>query len=162
MNTSYSQDYKRIEWDILGAASLMPTSNDLGNTLGFYSELRLNLNNKLSLGLNYKWQFFGEMFNDPIRGFGVTNASAITADYYFFNKRNRRAFVGLGVGFYDNAATTQAGDPIGGTGPGLIPRIGYDLRFLRIMASFNHTFEDDFPNYLELSLGFTIGGKFKS
>jgi len=161
ITTSYSQDYKKFEWDVLGISLLMPAYNDIGNAIGFYSEARFNVNDKISVGVNYNWQFFDELFDEPIRGLGITTSYSLAGEYYVFNNYNKRAFAGFAIGSFNNAATTESGENLGGTGLGIIPRIGYEFEFLRLMAKYNHTFKKDFPNYFSIGLGLTVGGRKK-
>ena len=160
VNNSFSQNYKQLEWDVLGVSSLISTSNNIGNAVGFYTEARFNFNNRISVGLNYKWQFFGELFDEPIRSAGITNSYGIAGDYYVFNDVNKRTFAGFAIGIFDNTATTESGIDIGGSGIGFIPRIGYELNFLRFTAKYNYTVKKDFPNYFEIGLGLNIGGRY--
>ncbi len=161
INDSIAQDYKKLEWDVIGMSYLIPTSNNIGRAAGINTEVRFNLNNRTSVGLNYKWQFFGDLFDEPVRSAGITNTSSITFDYYLFNKINERVFGGLAVGLFNNQAITESGEDVGGTGIGFIPRIGYEMQFLRFTANYNYTVKTDFPNYFELGLGLNIGGRYK-
>jgi len=161
ITTALAQNYKSIEWDVLGINYLIPVTNTTGTAVGFYTEARYNANNKLSIGLKYNWQFFNDIFDEPLRGMGITKSVGLTGDYYLSNNLNNRAFVGLGIGSFNNAATTEIGTDVGGNGLGITPRIGYELDFLRLTIEYNQTLKDDFPDYFALGLGLTIGGRHK-
>jgi len=161
ISTTSSQDYKKFEWDILGVSYLLSTSNNIGSAFGLYTEPRFNLNNKISIGLNYNWQFFDPLFDEPIRSLGITTSYALAVDYYVFNDFNKRAFAGIAIGSFNNAATTESGIDVGGSGFGLTPRIGYELDFLRFNIKYNLTLKNDFPNYFAIGLGLNIGGRHK-
>lgn len=157
-----SQNYRVFEWDVIGISSLNPINDTVGNAIGLHTEARLNLNDKISLGLKLGWQFFDGIHEEPLRGMGITNALALTSDYYILNNNNRRAFVGLAIGSFNNSATTEMGDEVGGSGLGIVPRIGCELGFfLRVTGEYNYTLEDDFPNYFALGLALNIGGRRK-
>jgi len=156
-----SQDYKSNEWDVLGVSRLIPTTNGIGSAVGLYTEVRFNVRPKVSLGLKYEWQFFDELFNEALRGAGITTSFSLTGDYYLFNKLNQRAFVGLGTGTYDNQGITESGEEVGGTGIGLSPRFGFEYNFLRFTVDYNQVFVTDFPNYFSLGVALNIGGRHK-
>lgn len=159
---AFSQNYKLIEWEIAGVSLIAPSNENNGTTLGFHTEVRFNLNDKLSLGLKAENHFFNaDMFGEPIRGFGISRAQALTFDYYFHNNINKRAFAGIALGSYDNSAKTESGVEVGGRGFGITPRVGYEFSIFRLTGEYNFTFRDDFPNYLGLRLGINIGGRFK-
>ncbi len=161
VSNTFAQSYKPFEWQVFGFSFLNPENNDLGNTLTFDTELRFHINDKFSLGVKHEWQFFTPLFDEPVRGLGVTTAYSLTGEYYFSNNRNKRAFVGLGIGMFNNEATTESGVDVGGTELGFTPRIGYRFGLLRFNAAYNHTFAEDFPNYLTLGVGVTLGGRMR-
>jgi len=160
VTTSYSQDYKSFEWELVGISSLHSKTNN-GSAGGLHTEARLNLNNSLSFGLKYSWIFLDNSFVEEIRESGINSAFAITGDYHFYNKASHRAYAGLELGAFNNVHTTILGEPIGGTGLGLSPRIGYEFYFLRVTVSYNYTLKEDFPDYFALGLGLNIGGGYR-
>lgn len=155
-----SQSYQRIEWDVLSISRLMPSSNNTSSAIGISTEARFNMNNRLSIGLNYNWQFFDQLFDEPVRGLGVANSVGLTGDYYFKNKLNNRAFVGVAIGSFNNEATTELGVDVGSKGLGIAPRMGYEMNFIRLTVEYNQTFKEDFPNYFALGFGLNIGGRY--
>lgn len=157
---TFAQSYKPIEWEIFGISTLIPTS-DHGDAMGFNTELRYHINDRFALGLKYQWDFFPMLFNEPVRGLGVDGGSSLTAEYYVWNKRNKRAFIGLGLGAFNNEGTTESGREVGGTGLGIIPRFGYKISIIRITAAYNYTLEEDYPDYFSFGLGLSFGGRFK-
>ncbi len=136
-------------------------TDQAGDGIGLFSEVRVNLNDKIAVGLKQEWQFFGEYFDEPIRSQGIGTSFALTADYYLLNNANNRGFVGVAVGNFNNSETTQAGKEIGGSGIGFVPRIGYKYAFLRVTADYNYTFKDDFPNFVTIGLALNLGGRSK-
>jgi len=107
-------------------------------------------------------QNYRALDDEPLRDMGITSSFALTGDYYVMNNINRRAFAGIAIGSFNNSATTEMGDEVGGSGFGIVPRIGYELGyFLRLTAEYNHTFEDDFPNYFAIGAALNIGGRRK-
>ena len=162
LSFGFSQDYKMIEWDVLGASVLFPVSMYNSETIGFTTEARFNINNKLSVGVNYNWQFFARNYGEVLRGLGVSNSYGLTGDYYLKNNLNKRAFVGLVIGIFDNEARTGSGIEVGGKGLAITPRVGYEFYFLRFTAEYNHTFHESSPSYFALGASINIGGRHKS
>lgn len=164
ITTVFSQNYRLIEWDILGVSQLWHTEAGIGNAIAFNSELRGNIYNRLSVGLKYEWQFTDIYARGvPVRGLGTNSLYALTIDYYVFNSVNKRAFAGLAIGNFNNEATTYAGDTIGGKKIGLVPRIGYEPDYyFRITAEYNFTAGDDFPDYFVIGIALNIGGRYKA
>lgn len=167
---AFSQKYQLVEWDIYGVHSLYPISNttdgipvksDFDGTMAVSTELRFNVTNRMSLGFKLQGQFFNEIFEEAYSGLGLTSSYGFTGDYYLKNSVNKRAFVGLGIASFDNEGTSVSGDLIGGTGLGLTPRIGYKYKLLRFTAEYNHTLEEDFPNYFAFGLSINVGGRYK-
>jgi len=161
LTEAFSQNYKQIEWDVIGISSLLPTDNDIGNAIGLTTEARYNLNDQISFGLIHKWSFFDNLFDEPVIGLGITASYGITADYHLHNNVNKRVFVGLELGIFDNKGTTELGSDVGGAGIGTTLRVGYEISFLRLTAKYNLTFAEDLPNYFDLGLGVNIGGRHK-
>ena len=86
----------------------------------------------------------------------------MTGNYYLSNNANKRAFTGLAIGSFSGASTTVAGTEIdGGSGLGIVPRIGYELGLLRLTAEYNLAFEESVSNYFGIRLGFNVGGRYK-
>jgi len=161
-NTVFSQNYRAFEWDVLGISRLITTDKLSTNSVGFHTEARCNLNDKLSVGLRFANQFFDNIHDEPIRGFGVTTSVALTGDYYVVNNVNNRGFAGLAFGMFNNTAKTETGIDVGGSSFGIIPRIGYELDFfLRLTAAYNLTFDEGFPDYFSLGIALNFGGRYK-
>ncbi len=152
-----------LEWEIVGVSFIAPTDEKNINTLGFHSELRLNLSDKFSLGFKTENHIFNpyKMFGEPIRSFGITTSLSVTSDYYFHNNINKRGYFGVTVGSFDNMATTESGIDVGGRGFGITPRVGYEFSIFRLTGEYNFVFLEDFPNYFGLRLGINIGGRYK-
>lgn len=161
ITSAISQNYKSIEWDVLGVKHIIPTEKNIGNATGLFTEVRINLNDEFSVGLKSEWHFFGDYFEEPLRGAGISTSLAITADHYVFNKLNSRAFLGATFGTFNNSGITESGINVGSLGIGITPRFGYEFEFLRIAGEYNHTFKQDFPNFVAIGLGLNIGGRFK-
>lgn len=162
MSSAFSQNYRAVEWEVLGGARLITTDGTTGNAIALNTEARFNVNNKISVGMRFGWQFFDNIHDELIRGLGVAKSFSFTGDYYVSNKLNKRAFVGLGLGSFNNEAITESGKPVGGSGFGVVPRVGYELgSFLRLTAAYNHAFEESYPNYFSIGLGLNIGGGYK-
>lgn len=157
--TAATQNYKALEWDVLGAKYLI--THQEGDAIGLFSALRVNLNDRIAVGLKQEWQFFGDYFSEPIRGQGIGSSIALTADYYVLNNSNSRGFVGVAVGHFNNSETTQLGEDVGGSGWGFVPRIGYKYAFLRVIAEYNYTFKQGFPNFAAIGLAVHLGGRSK-
>ncbi len=157
--TLMSQTYKPFEWEILRATWLIPVSNDQDGARGFTSEVRYNINDKFAIGTNYNLQFFGDLFDELLRGLNVTTSYGISADYHLYNKRSSRLYAGMGVGLYDNRGTTESGREVGDQAFGIMPRVAYKMGYVKLTADYHHTFDASFPNYFSLGVGFSIGGE---
>ncbi len=158
--TLSSQNYNRLEMEIVGIDYLVPNADNLDNAIGVHSEFRVNLNDRFSVGLSSSFQFFGELFDESVRSLGITSSLALNPDVYIFNRQDQRLFAGLGLGVFDNTETSESGMELGGNGLGIIPRIGYEWQFIRLTAGYNYSFKQDFPNYFSLGMGLNFGGRY--
>ena len=162
INVASSQNYQVIEWDLVGVSHLIPTDDTSGSGVRFHTEIRGNINDIMSIGLRYDWMFLGDESDELIRGLDVKKSYALTADYYFLNSANRRAFAGLAIGSFNSVATTESGIGIGGNGFRLGPRVGYELDIhLRLTGEYNISFEERVPSYFSIGLALNLGGRFK-
>jgi len=96
---------------------------------------------------------------------GVSTSVAVFGDFYFNNKRSKRAFIGLGAGTFAGGSTkVDVGGAIieegGGFALGVVPRVGYEIRFIRLTFEYNFALPKKVPNYAALKLGFNFGGRY--
>lgn len=158
-----AQDYGPLEWDIARFGVVVPSGDDLGGGIALGSELRFNLNNRLSTGLRVEFAFYGEGDNSNA-DISAAGSYALMADYYLSETSNFRPFVGVGVGLFTGAEITtkvNGQDEVtgGDSNFGIVPRIGYELGILRLSAEYNKIFADDATDYLGVHLALTIGGR---
>jgi len=164
--SAQADNYGPIEWDIIGFSYVLPSGDNVSGGIGIYSEPRFNLKDNISIGLRYDLAIFGSA--DEFGGDIGTSASyALMGDYYFGTNSNKRAFAGLGIGRFGGASITVVNpdgtesEADGGNSIGLIPRVGYELGFLRFALEYNYAFDGEVPNYLGLKVGFNVGGRYK-
>ncbi len=159
-----AQDYGPIEWDVLRLGYVIPSGDGVGAGIAIGSEVRYNISNTLSAGLRAEFALFG---SGDLEGadIGAVGSYSLIGDYYFQTESNKRAFAGFGIGTFGGASVTVddgMGGEIEASGDGsigIIPRLGYELGFLRITGEYNLLFAEGSSNYIGIQLGFTIGGR---
>lgn len=158
-----SQSYKPFEWDIIRLGVVFPTGDGTSTGGSIGTEPRYNINDNFSASLRLEAAIFGS--EDDAFDLGTSGSWTLFGDYYFQNNKNKRAFAGLGIGFFSGADLTVETNgntstvAEGGNGVGLVPRVGYELGFLRISAEYDLAFSSDISNYIGVNLGFTILGR---
>jgi len=163
-NAASGQSYGPFEWDVLGFSFVMPSGEKVSTGLGFYTEPRYNISDDLSLSLRFDLAVFGSDLEEGA-DVGASTSMAVFGDYYFSNNKNKRGFAGLGAGTFgggslevDSGGSTTSEE--GGFGFGIVPRVGYELGFIRLALEYNLAFAEKVPNYLALKLGFNFGGRY--
>lgn len=159
-----SQDYGPVEWDIIRLGYVIPSGEGAGSGIALGTEVRYNVNNNISAGLRAEFALFG---SGDVEGadVGAAGSYSLIGDYYFQTESNKRAFAGFGIGSFGGVTVTTSdgmGGEIeaeGGGGLGVIPRLGYELGFLRVTGEYNLLFAEGASNYLGVHLAFTIGGR---
>lgn len=159
-----AQSYGSFEWDIIRLAYVIPTADGTNGGVAIGSEPRYNINDNISASIRGELAFFGA--EDELIDLGFSGSFTLFGDYNIQNNRNKRAFVGAGFGIFSGADVTltvngNESSSEGGSGVGIVPRIGYELGFLRISGEYNLIMTDDISNYFGINLGFTIGGRYK-
>jgi len=154
---SYAQDYTAFEWDIARLGYAIPCGEGVGSGISFGSEVRYNVNNRISAGLRYEVAIYGSD-SDSGADIGAAGSTALMGDYYFSETSSRRPFVGLGLGLFSGASATVNGTTVadGGSGFGVIPRVGYELGHLRVSGEYNLVFKEGITNYIGIHLGITL------
>lgn len=166
-SSSSSLDYRRVEWDIIRFGYVLPFTDGYAGGISMSTEPRVNINNKLSASLRYEIALFGSDIEDESASLGASGSVALFGDYYFKDSGSSRPFAGLGIGSFSGATVTITdvnGNDVeaeGGSGIGIIPRVGYETRFLRLSAEYNLPFKEGVASYLGINLGITINGKYK-
>jgi outer membrane protein W len=168
-----AQTFKAVEVDFpsLGYAS----SGDAGSGIQLPIEVRYNINDKMSAGLQFQWAF---MVNADLEAAGLsisaTGNSSVVFDYYL-SANAFRPFVGLGAGSYSyvytgvdtSSALTGGSIETGLRKIGIAPRIGFEFKHLRMMAEYNAVLgtadaalgsASYNPSYLAVKIALTIGG----
>lgn len=114
------------------------------------------------MGVGFIWVWFNGVNVDV----GSSSSVAVLGDYYFNTESNNRPFAGFGIGAFssgditiDTGSGTSTAE--GGSGLGLIGRVGYELGFLRISGEYNLLTSDGSSNYLGIQLGLTLFGRRK-
>jgi len=95
-----AQDYKPVEVDLgLRISSLAGTN--AGGGFGLFLEPRYNINNKITVGLKLGIDALVHNISETGEEVNATILPSyiLTGDYMLKNKKNRRFFVGLGLGF---------------------------------------------------------------
>lgn len=163
-STVQAQDYGPIEWDIVRFGYVIPSGEGTGAGIALGSEVRYNVNNNISAGLRAEFALFGSGDDDSVE-VGTARSYSLIGDYYFQTESNKRAFAGFGIGSFGGVTATitdAAGNEteVDGDGSiGIIPRVGYELGFLRLTGEYNLLFSEGASNYLGIHLAFTIGGR---
>lgn len=168
--TTKAQDYGTFEWDIVRVGAIYPSDKAIFTRgVSVSTEPRFNISNNFSAGLRLAVDVYGSSPAENIVDVGVSTSLYVLGDYYFSNKGNKRAFVGLGIGKHAGLEVTveEDGEIIEentrdfGTYAGITPRIGYELGILRISGEYNFTLDKAVPDVLGIHLGLTIGGRKK-
>ena len=81
------------------------------------------------------------------------------------NKKNRRFFAGLGLGFSGpNSSDFISNDPDDvetveiGSSFGVVPRVGIKLGLFKATLDYSIYTKENTPNFVGLNLGFSFGG----
>jgi len=161
-----AQDYKPVEVDLgLRVSSL--TGNRGGTGAGFFLEPRYNINNKITVGLKWGVDFLAESISETGEEVdGILLPSYIfTGDYMLHNKKNRRFFVGLGLGFsgqstgeLKNIGTDNIETIAIGSSFGIVPRVGIKLGLFKVALDYSIYTKENIQNFAGLNLGFSFGG----
>lgn len=160
-----AQDYGPIEWDVVRFGYVIPSGDGATGGISLGSEVRYNVNNNISAGLRAEFALFGSELEGDGVDVGAVGSYALIGDYYFQTESNTRAFAGFGIGTFGGASVTVTDasgmeTEISGDGSiGVIPRVGYELGFLRVTGEYNLLFAENSSNYLGIHLAFTIGGR---
>ena len=161
-----AQDYKRIEVDLGLRASALTGNNGSGGA-GLFIEPRYNINNKVTVGL--KWGLDALIKNVDETGEEIDGtilpSYILTGDYMLKNKKNRRFFAGLGLGFSGpNSSDFISNDPDDvetveiGSSFGVVPRVGIKLGLFKATLDYSIYTKENTPNFVGLNLGFSFGG----
>ncbi len=159
-------NYVDWEWDIIKFGFVEPTGGGITSSGGMASwELRYNLRDDFSLGIEFTGAFFSDTF-DRDADVGVSGSFLVNGDYYFSKYSNTRGFIGLGFGRYEDGTIEfrdgNADDIIRGTNSlGIAPRAGFELGHGRLLAQFNMAFDEDTTDYFSISLALTLWGGYK-
>ena len=160
-----SQDYGKLEWDIVRIGVIFPADKaEISSGVAFSTEARYNISNNISAGLRLAFDAYGSGTGENISDIGLSNSIYLVGDYYFSSDSNKRAFAGIGLG-RNNGITVKTStggiseETKGDSYFGITPRVGYELGLLRISGEYNFSLDDNVPNIFGIHLGFTIGGK---
>lgn len=155
---SYAQDYTPFEWDIVRFGYAIPAGEGLSSGIAIGSEARYNVNNQISVGLRTEFALFGGGDSNSA-SIGAAGSYALMGDYYFSGTSSKRAFAGLGLGLFSGASASSGTTTAeGGSGFGVIPRVGYELGHLRVSAEYNLALKEGINNYIGIHLGLTLWG----
>ena len=160
--SAQSPNYVDFEWDIFKFGYVIPTSGDNDGGLTFGGEVRYNATDNFSIGLAFNGAVFGTDFGDNV-DLGVSGSSLMVGDYYLKTDSSTRPFVGLGLGLYSSGTLTirngNSEEVIdGSSGFGFAPRAGYEFGHVRLQGQYNLALDEAQPDYLELTLAFTLWG----
>ena len=161
--SAQADNYKAFEWDLIRFGYVIPSSDDVSAGLSISSEPRFNLRDDLSISLRWEIAIFASGDDDSF-DVGAAGSTVLFGDYYFNTEKRSRAFAGLGLGLFNGATiedSTTGTEIDPGSTFGVVPRIGYELGFLRTTVEYNLAFDDAVSNYIGINLGFTIGGGLK-
>ena len=164
--SAQAPNYVDWEWDILKAGFAEPTDGNINSGGGIVStELRYNLQDNFSLGIEFTGAFFSDTFSDDA-DVGVSGSFLVNGDYYFSKISATRGFLGAGLGrFEDGTIELRAGnveDTIRGTNSlGVGFRGGFELGHGRLLAQYNYTFKSETTDYFSISLALTLWGGYK-
>lgn len=168
-STALAQTFKPVEFDLpaLGYAK----SSDAGSGIVIPLEIRYNINDQISAGLQYQWAFLVNASASNVSVGAVQNFSLV-GDYYF-NTDDFRPFVGLGVGTYAygyfgiDTSITAPDVAVSVSKFGLSPRLGFEYKHFRMLAEYNMILgTSDIiignvnynPGYFDLKMALTILG----
>ena len=158
-----AESYTDFEWDILRMGYVIPSGvTGIGSGFSVGSAVRYNLKDNISVGLRFEGAIYG---SDDVLGsnvsLGLAASYALMGDYYFNTESSKRAFAGLGIGYFKGASVEVDGTTgTGGEGSsiGFIPRVGYEFGHLRLSAEYNLALDDAVPSYIGIQLGITLFG----
>ncbi len=163
---SFSQDYQLLEWDVIHFGYAIPGGDGVSGGILLGTEPRVNIGNTFSASIRWELALFGS--SDDFGGdIGASGSIALFGDYYISNNANKRFYAGLGIGNFGGASVTVTdpnGNEIendGGSSIGIVPRVGYELGFIRLGLEYNLAFDEAVPNYLGIRLGLNVGGRLK-
>jgi len=162
-----AQDYKRVEVD-LGLRASFFTGDKGGGGAGFFLEPRYNINNKVTVGLRWGLDALVERTGEngePV-DVAVLPSYILTGDYIINNKKNKRFFVGLGLGFSGENSTAFEVEGTGevtetadiGSSFGIVPRVGIKLGLFKVALDYSIYTKENTRNFVGLNLGFSFGG----
>jgi len=154
-----SPSYTNFEWEVVSVGYASPSDNVLSSGFSFGSEVRYNLKDNLSLGLQLSVALFstsgGFLVNSE--DLGAVGFYGLTADYYVGTTSPNRAFAGVGLGIM-RGGEIQVSNIDESSSFGITPRIGYELGHLRLTATYNLALSNDIPNYIGVSVGLVLWG----
>ena len=158
-----ADSYQSFEWDIIRLGYAVPFQDSLSGGVAISGEIRYNIKNNISTGLRAEFAFFGSNVDASGIDIGASGSYTLFGDYYFSNTSSKRFFTGLGVGYFQGVTSSFSNTPDidAGSTIGVVPRVGYELGFIRLSAEYNLTFDKAASNYLGLNLGFTLWGRYK-
>lgn len=147
-----ASNYVDWEWEIIRLGSAFaPINNNSGGHSG--SEVRYNYSNRFSIGLAFNRDELARSVTDRLQS-GPSTSTLLIGDYYLKGDSKNRAFFGLGAGFYESETRRRANSF------GLVTRGGFELNRVRIQFQNNWTFQKNYVNFFNLSLGYTLWGGF--
>lgn len=167
--SAQENNFREFEWDLFQLGFASSTGNQFSGGLSLGTEVRYNINNRFSTGLNFDLAFFGTDLGNDLLDVGLSLSYSLTGDYYFVDDRTIRPFAGFGIGRYGggsiivntNDDEVNEDDFISGSSFGVSPRVGIELSHLRIALEYNLAFNDRVPNYIGLTFAPTLWGGLK-
>jgi len=153
LNISSAQEdaYQLLEWEVIGLSGINPFGEALGPGIGLYTEPRVNINPRWSIGLRGDSYIYSDADSDESLDIGLLGSICLIGDYYFSTEGNVRTFAGSGVGYYHDGAESL----------GVMSRIGCEFGVFRFSADYNYVFQDNVPNHFTIRLGINIGGRYR-
>lgn len=156
-----SENFKTFKVHVSPLTSfLFPAyANGYGTGFSFSVEPAYNIDDNMTVGLRLEGAAFASG-NQSSGGGALVGSYIFTGDYSFGEEINR-VFAGLGLGLFNGATvnyTTSSGSTeiAGGSGFGAVPRVGYQLSHLRLVAEYNIAPKN--MSYFELKAAVTFGG----
>jgi len=168
--SAQAENFRAFEWDVLQLGFASPIGQGYVGGLSLGTEVRYNVSDRISAGLNFEMGIFGSDVENEMVDVGVAASYTVTGDYYFVDDRAVRPFAGFGVGLYGGGTITvdtgtgmdpDPDDVDAGNSFGISPRIGVELGHLRLALEYNLAFGDKVPSYIGFTIAPTLWGGLK-